>query len=157
MPQNKVAIIIREYEGNKVHWGIITDEGVRAALESFQSGQRLLPVLTHYLTVLYPPPSTSPRRTLTSPPLPRNQREKILALTQEEWEDPTPNSPPSAARNRTPASAPPPPKTQKQRVFPVTLVEWDDADEPTTEDVTIQQKTPKTSVASPQQSPRSTN
>ena len=126
-------------------------------MESFQSGKRLLPVLSHYLTVLYPPPSTSPRRTLTSPPLPRNQREKILALTQEEWEDPTPNSPPSAGRNRTPTSVPPPPKTQKQRVLPVTRVEWDDADEPTTEDVTIRQKTPRTSVASPQQSPRSTN
>ena len=112
MPQNKVAIIIREYEGIKVNWGIITGEGVRAALESFQSGKRMLPVMTHFLIVLYPPPSSSPRRILTSPPpSPRKQLEKILALTQEEWEDPTPNSPPSAARNPTPISAPPPPKT----------------------------------------------
>ena len=35
MPQNKAAIIISEYEGNKIDWGIITGEGVRAALESF--------------------------------------------------------------------------------------------------------------------------
>ena len=28
MPQNKAAIIISEYEGNKINWGIITDEGV---------------------------------------------------------------------------------------------------------------------------------
>ena len=43
IPQNKVAIIIREYEGDKVDWGIITSEGIRATLESFQSGRRLLP------------------------------------------------------------------------------------------------------------------
>ena len=112
MPQNKAAIIIRAYEGDKIDWGIITGEGVRAALESFQTGKRLLPVINHFLTVLYPPPSVSPRRILTSPPPPRKQREKILALTQEEWEDPSPSPPPSAARNPTPTSAPPPPKTQ---------------------------------------------
>ena len=150
MPQNKVAIIIREYEGDKLDWGIIIGEGVCAALESFQSGKRLLPVMTHYLTVLYPPPSTSPRRALTSPPPPRKQREKILALPQEEWEDPTPTSPPSVARNPTPTSAPPPPKKHKQRALPVIRVEWDEAEEPITEDVTIRQKTPRTSVPSPQ-------
>ena len=32
MPQNKVAIIIREYEGDKIDWGIIIGEGVHAAL-----------------------------------------------------------------------------------------------------------------------------
>ena len=57
MPHNKAAIIIREYQGGTVDWGILIDEGVHAALESFQSGKRLLPVLTDYLTVLYPPPS----------------------------------------------------------------------------------------------------
>ena len=36
MPQNKATIIIGEYEGNKIDWGIIMDEGVRAALASFQ-------------------------------------------------------------------------------------------------------------------------
>ena len=149
MPQNKAFIIIREYKGDKIDWGIITDEGVRAALELFQSSKRLLPVMTHFLTFLYPPPSSSPSRILTSPPPPRKQREKILALTQEEWEDPTPNSPPSAARNPTPISAPPPPKTQKQRVLPVTCEEWDEAEDIVTEDVTIRQKTPKTSVPSP--------
>ena len=82
MPHNKAAIIIREYQGGTVDWGILIDEGVRAALESFQSGKRFLPLLAHYLTVLYPPPSTSPRRALTSPlPPPRKQREKTLALT----------------------------------------------------------------------------
>ena len=29
MPQNKAAIIIREYEGDKIDWCIITGEGVR--------------------------------------------------------------------------------------------------------------------------------
>ena len=128
-----------------------------AALESFQSGKQLLPVITHYLRILYPPPSPSPRHALTSPPPPRKQREKILALTQEEWEDPTPNSPPSAARNPTPISAPPPPKTQKQRVLPVTCEEWDEAEDAYAEDVTIRQKTPRTSMPFPQPSPRPAN
>ena len=90
MPLNKTAIIIREYQGGTVDWGILTGEGVRVALESFQSGKRFLHVLAHYLMVLYPPPSTSPRRALPSPtPPPRRQREKSLALTQVEWEDTT--------------------------------------------------------------------
>ena len=70
MPQNKVAIIISEYEGNKIDWGIITGEGVRAALASFQSGKKLLSSMTHLLTVLYPPPLSFPR-TLSSPPQPQ--------------------------------------------------------------------------------------
>ena len=107
--------------------------------------------------VLYPPPSTSPRRALTSPtPPPRRQREKSLALTQVEWEDTTPDSPPSATRNPTSTSPPPPPKTENQRALPVTRVEWDNTSEPIIEDVTIRQKTSRTSVASPHQSPRST-
>ena len=141
MPQNKAAIIISEYEGNKIDWGIIIGEGVRAALASFQSGKKLLSVMTHFLTVLYPPPSTSPHRTLTSPP-PRKQRERILPITQEEWEEPTPNSPPSAARNPTPISAPPAPKTKKQRALPDTCEEWDEAEGAVTEDVTIRHQTP---------------
>ena len=71
MPQNKAAIIISEYEGNKIDWGIITGEGVRAALASFQSGKKLLSVMTHFLTVLYPPPLLSSPRTLSSLPQPR--------------------------------------------------------------------------------------
>ena len=39
MPQNKVAIMIREYQGGTVDWGILTGEGVCATLESFQSGK----------------------------------------------------------------------------------------------------------------------
>ena len=112
MPQNKADIIIWEYQGGTVDWGILTGEGVRAALESFQSGKRFLPVLAHYLTVLYSPPSTSPCRALTSstPPA-RRQRKKTVALTQVEWEDTTPVSPPSPAWNPTTTSATPPPKT----------------------------------------------
>ena len=48
MPQNKAAIIISEYEGNKIDWGIITGEGVRAALASFQSGKKLLSVIDSF-------------------------------------------------------------------------------------------------------------
>ena len=111
--------------------------------------------MDHYLTILYPPPSTYPRQALTSPPPPpRKQREKTLALTQVEWEDTTPDSPSSSAQN--PALTSPPPKMQKQNALPLTRVEWDDTPEPTTEDVTIRQKTPTTSVASLHSSPRST-
>ena len=85
MPLNKTAIIIREYQGGTVDWGILTGEGVCATLESFQSGKRFLPVMVHYLMVLYPPPSTSPRCALTSlTPPPRREQQKTLALTQVE-------------------------------------------------------------------------
>ena len=70
MPQKKASIIITAYQGGIVDWGILMG-GVRATLSSFQSGKRFLPVLAHYLTVLYPPPTTSPRRapiSLTPPP-----------------------------------------------------------------------------------------
>ena len=70
MSQNKAAIFTSEYEGNKIDWGIIMGEGVRAALASFQSGKKLLSVMTHFLTVLYPPPSLSSPRALSSPPQP---------------------------------------------------------------------------------------
>ena len=68
MPQNKAAIIISAYEGNIIDWGIITGEGLRTALTSFQSGKKMLPVLTHFLTVLYPPSSLPSPRALSSPP-----------------------------------------------------------------------------------------
>ena len=35
MPQNKASIIISAYERNKIDWGIITGEEVRAALEAW--------------------------------------------------------------------------------------------------------------------------
>ena len=136
MPQNKAMIIISAYEGNKIDWGIITGEGVCPALVSFQSGKKMLSVITHFVTVLYPPPSLSSPRTLSSPTQPRKQREKLLALTQESWEEPIP---PSAAQN--PTSAPPlPSKTQKKRALPDTCKEWDEdavVEDNVAEDVTI--------------------
>ena len=39
MPQNKADIIIWEYQGGTVDWGILTGEGVHVALESFESGK----------------------------------------------------------------------------------------------------------------------
>ena len=71
MPQNKAAIIISAYEGNRIDWGIITGEGLRAALTSFQSGKKMLSVITHFLTVLYPPSSLHPLR----PSLPHHHQE----------------------------------------------------------------------------------
>ena len=68
MPQNKAAIIINAYEGNRIDWGIITGEGLRAALALFKSGKKMLSVLTHFLTFLYPPSSLPSPRALTSPP-----------------------------------------------------------------------------------------
>ena len=113
MPQNKAAIIISAYEGNRIDWGIITGEGLPAALASFQSGKKMLSVITHFLTVLYPPPSLPSPRALSSPPPPRKQREKLTTLTQEAWEEPTPPSPPATAQN--PTSAPPPPTQTHQK------------------------------------------
>ena len=49
MPPKKATIIIKAYQGGTVDWGILTGEGVRAALSSFQSGKRFLPMLAHYL------------------------------------------------------------------------------------------------------------
>ena len=92
MPQNKAAIIISAYEGNRVDWGITMGEELRAALTSFQSGMKMLSVITHFLTVVYPPSSLLSPRALSSPPAPRKQREKLIALTHEAWEELTPPS-----------------------------------------------------------------
>ena len=138
MPQNKAAIIISAYEGNRIDWGIITGEGLRAALASFQSGKKMLSVITHFLTVLYPPSSLSSPRALSSPPPPRKQREKLIALTQEAWEEPTPPSPPAAAQNLT--SIPPPTHTQQKWAVPDTCQEWEEeagTEDNIAEDVTI--------------------
>ena len=96
MPQNKAAVIISAYEGHRIDWGIITGEGLRAAIASFQSGKKMLSVVTHFLMVLFPPASLSSPRKLTSPPPPRRQREKVLAISHEAWEAPTPPSPPAS-------------------------------------------------------------
>ena len=39
MPQKKETIIITGYQGGTVDWGILTEEGLRAALVSFQYGK----------------------------------------------------------------------------------------------------------------------
>ena len=75
MSQNKAAIIFREYQGGTMDWGILNSEGVCAALESFQSGKRFLPVLAHYLTILYPPPSSRPH--LSAPTTTEATREDL--------------------------------------------------------------------------------
>ena len=157
MPQNKAAIIISAYEGNRIDWGIITGEGLRAALASFQSGKKMLSVLTHFLTVLYPPSSLPSPRTLTSPPPPRRQREKLVALSHEAWEEPTPPSPPAADQNL--ASASPPTQPQQKRAVPDTCQEWEEetgTEDNTADDVTIRQPTPRPSVTPPEPSPRPT-
>ena len=69
MPQEKAGIIIKAYQGGTVDWGILTGEGVRAALVSFQLGKQFLPVLAHYLTVMYPTPHYLP---LSRPHLPES-------------------------------------------------------------------------------------
>ena len=158
MPQNKAAIIISAYEGNKIDWGIITGEGLRAALTSFQSGKKMLSVLTHFLTVLYPPSSLPSPRALSSPPPPRKQREKLIALTHEAWEEPTPPSPPAAAQNLA-SEPPPPPQPQQKRAVPETCQEWEEeagTEDNVAEDVTIRQRTPRPSVTPPEPSPRPT-
>jgi hypothetical protein len=71
MPQNKAAIIISAYEGHHIDWGVITGEGLRAAIASYQSGKKMLSVVSHFLTVLFPPSTLPSPRNITSPPLPR--------------------------------------------------------------------------------------
>ena len=72
-------------------------------LSSFQAGKRFLPVLGHYLAMLYPPTTVPPRRALTSPaPPPKTRRQRDMNLARVEWEDPAPASPllPSWATTR---------------------------------------------------------
>ena len=54
MPKKKAGLIILAHEGRKIDWGCITGEGIRAALASFKTGKRFLPVLAQYTAVLYP-------------------------------------------------------------------------------------------------------
>ena len=70
MPQNKAAIIISAYEGHRVDGGIITGEGLRATIASFQSGKKMLSIVMHFLTMLFPPSSLPSPRKLTLPPPP---------------------------------------------------------------------------------------
>ena len=141
MPQNKAALIISAYEGQQIDWGVITGEGLRAAIASYQSGKKMLSVVSHFLTVLFPPPTLPSPRTITSPPLPRRQREQVLAISHEAWEEPTPPSPPAAAQ--PPASEPSPPRTQRKRAIPASCQEWDEetTTEAPTDDVTIRPPT----------------
>ena len=157
MPQNKAAIIISAYEGHRVDWGIITGEGLRAAIASYQSGKKMLSVVSHFLTVLFPPSSLPSPHKLTSPPPPRRQREKVLAISHEAWEEPTPPSPPAADQH--PASAPPPPQTQRKRAIPVTCQEWEEETNPEdqpTDDVTIRPPTSRPSVTTTEPRPEIT-
>ena len=64
--------------------------------------------------------------------------EKVLAISHEAWEEPTPSSPPAADPH--PASAPPPPQNQRKRAIPETCQEWEEETNPEdhpTDDVTI--------------------
>ena len=70
MSQNKAVIIISAYEGHRIDWGIIIGEGLCAAIASYQSGKKMLSVVSHFLTVLFPPSSLPSPRKLTSPPPP---------------------------------------------------------------------------------------
>ena len=93
MPKKRAGLIILAYEGKKIDWGCITGDGIRAALASFKSGKRLLPVLAQYTTVLYPPGPQPARQQLALPPPPaKTQRRQV---THEEWtedDDPTDSS-----------------------------------------------------------------
>ena len=146
------GIFTTAYEESRINWGIVTGQGLHAALVSFQSGKKMLSVLTHFLTVLYPPSSLPSPRKLTSPPPPRRPREKLVAISHEAWEEPTPLSPPASDQN--PASAPPPTQPQQKRAVPETCKEWEETgtEDNTVDDVTIRQPTPRPSVKSPEPS-----
>ena len=64
VPKKKASLIITAYYGGAINWGIITSDGVRAAITSFQSGKRFLPVWAQYIVMLYPPEAQPPRQPL---------------------------------------------------------------------------------------------
>ena len=51
MPKKKARLIIMAYCGGTIDWGIITGEGVQAAIASFHSCKRFLPALAHYIAM----------------------------------------------------------------------------------------------------------
>ena len=55
MPKKKAQLIITAYRGGAIDWGIVKGKGVRAALTSFRSGKRFLPVLAQFTSVVYLP------------------------------------------------------------------------------------------------------
>mgnify|MGYP007007540640 CR=1 FL=1 len=94
MPKKKAGLIILAHEGRKIDWGCITGEGIRAALASFKSGKRFLPVLAQYTVVLYPQEPQPARQplALTAPPAKTKRRHTVV---HEEWpedEDPAGSS-----------------------------------------------------------------
>ena len=93
MPKKRAGLIILAYEGRKIDWGCITGDGIRAALASFKTGKRLLPVLAQYTVVLYPPGPQPARQQLTLPAPPVQTKRRQVA--HEEWtedDDPTDSS-----------------------------------------------------------------
>ena len=103
--KKRVGLIITAYRGGAVDWGILTGEGNHAAVASFQSGKRFLPVLAQYIAVLYPSQTPMPQRqTLALPAHPTQpKRQRTLQLPQEEWNDdtPTPTTTPTQVEKTT--------------------------------------------------------
>ena len=99
MPKKKAGLIILAHEGRKIDWGSITREGVRAAIASFKSGKRFLPVLAQYTVVLYPPEAELPRQPLALPALPPKPKRRHT-VPHEEWtEDESPAGSTTHARD----------------------------------------------------------
>ena len=92
MPKKKACIIITEYSGGAIDWGIIIGEGVCVGLSAFQPGKWFWPALAHYLSVLYHSHSTTaPFQHLALPASSTQaKRQRALRLAQEEWQDETP-------------------------------------------------------------------
>ena len=89
--QDRAGLIITTYHGGAINWGVLTREGIRAVIASFQSGKCFHLVLAQYLAILYPPQTTAtPRPTLALPAPPtRGRKLGALQLPQDEWQDET--------------------------------------------------------------------
>ena len=62
MPKKRAGLIIMAYRGSAINWGIITEEGIRAAILAFQTSKRFLPAFAHHLVLVAPKMSPTKKR-----------------------------------------------------------------------------------------------
>ena len=111
MPKHKAGVVLATYEGTKVDWGTVAGAALREGLNTFQDGKKLRPIISQYLTILYPP------RTLPAPP-PRPSKRRLEELATSTWED---DSTATAQRSPTPPPrrrSPTPPPQRRQPTPP---------------------------------------
>ena len=119
MPKHKAGVVLATYEGTKVDWGTVAGAALREGLSTFQDGKKLRPIISQYLTILFPP------RSLPAPPN-RPSKRRLEELAASTWEDDSTataqRSPSPPQRRRSPTPPPrqrsPTPPPQRQRSPP---------------------------------------